>query len=298
MTIRNYEIFLTVCQEKTMHAAAKKLHISQPAVSKAIMEMEAYYQVVLFERINHRLYLTEIGMRLAAMAQGLLDLHGQIEDMLYNNQQTSHLRIGASVSVGTCFIPAVLPLIEKDTRVSYDLTINNTSIIEKMIESYELDLGIVEGTIANENLCSSCLFDDELVIVVKNGHPLTMQDGISVNDLERFPMITREDGSSNRNQLETNLQQKGLNLHSNYSCTSIDGIKQGLLATNSFAILSRMVVQNEIKEGTLSLLLPECNCKRSIRLIYHKDRYFTVAMKAFISILNDHIQQCSNNTAA
>ena len=84
----------------------------------------------------------------------------------------------------------------------------------------------------------------------------------------------------------------GLSLRTNYVCTSVGAIKQALLYTNSIAALSRMMIEEELKQGTLALIpLEELRIQRSIRLIYHRQKYLSPAMKAFIQVLDDHIGQ-------
>lgn len=300
MTLHHLEVFVAVCQEKTMHAAAEKLSLSQPSISKMIRDLEKYYNIQLFERMNHRLYLTPIGQTMLDHALHILELFHHMEDDINIHRQTNHIRIGASVSVGTCLLP---PLIRRFTQqelpVSYDVTINNTSKIEQLVQDYELDLALVEGYVDNPDLIACDVGTDELVLVVASTHPLANKARVEHQDLEQYPFITREDGSSKRNQLEQYLQNSGLKLSSNYACSSVEAIKQALLYTDGIAALSRMMIVDEMKRGVLTILpVEDMKFKRSIRLIYHKNKYMSSAMKAFIKILNEHVNEGSNNTTA
>lgn len=299
MTLHHLEVFVAVCQEKTMHAAAEKLNLSQPSISKIISDLEKYYHIKLFERINHRLYLTPIGETMLDHALHILELFHHMEDDINIHGRTNHIRIGSSVSVGTCLLP---PLIQHLTRqelpISYDVTINNTSRIEQLVNDYELDVGLVEGYVDNPNLIIRDVAEDELVLAASVHHPLAGKASISYEDLEQYPFVTREDGSSKRNQLELHLQKMKLNLNTNYACSSVEAIKQALIYTDSIAALSRMVLAEEIKRGVLTVLPIEgMQIKRSIRLIYHKHKYMSPAMKAFIQVLDEHIDECSDHAA-
>ena len=298
MTLHHLEVFVAVCQEKTMHAAAEKLNLSQPSISKIIADLEKYYRIKLFERINHRLYLTPIGETMLDHALHILELFHHMEDDINIHGQTNHIRIGGSVSVGTCLLPPLLHyLTQQELPISYDVTINNTSKIEQLINDYQLDLALVEGYINNPNLMIRDIAEDELVLAVRATHPLVSKSNISHHDLEQYPFITREDGSSKRNQLERYLQKLGLNLSTNYACSSVEAIKRALIYTDSIAALSRMMIADEIKKGVLIILpFDDMRIKRSIRLIYHKHKYISPAMNAFIQILEEHIDECSYNT--
>ncbi len=300
MTLHHLEVFVAVCQEKTMHAAAEKLNLSQPSISKMITDLEKYYHIQLFERINHRLYLTPIGETMLEHALHILELFHHMEDDINIQGQTNHLRIGSSVGVGTCILP---PLIQRLTQqkppVSYEVTINNTSKIEKMVNDYALDLALVEGYIDNPNLVIQDVVEDEMVLAVSATHPLAGKTHITFQDLEQYPFVTREDGSSNRNQLELSLKEKGLKIHSNYACSSVEAIKQALIYTDSIAALPRMLIAEEKKKGVLTILpVADMQIKRSIRLIYHKNKYISPAMKTFLNVLHEHVNECSDHTTA
>lgn len=298
MTLHHLEVFVMVCQEKTMHAAAEKLNLSQPAISKIIADLEKYYEIKLFERINHRLYVTPIGETVRSHALQILGMVQNMEDAINIQGKRNHIRIGASVSVGTCLLP---PLIQKlqQNQMTYEVTINNTSKIEQLVNDYMLDVALVEGQVDNPNLMVQHVREDELVLVARAAHPLAHKSEVLYADLEQYSFITREDGSSKRNQLELHLQQMGVHLTTNYSCSSVEAIKQALLYTDGVAVLSKMMIEEEIKKGVLSILpLKGMQFKRSIRLIYHKNKYISPAMKAFFVVLDNQVDECANNTTS
>lgn len=288
MTLHHLEIFVAVCHHKTTHAAAEALNISQPAVSKAISDLEKYYQIKAFERINHRLYLTSVGKLLLTYAQNLLDLNEEMEHEIRLKGNMNHIRIGASVSVGTYLVPQYIQkLKEKVDNLTYEVVVNNTSDIESKVDNYQLDIGIVEGHVDNNNLIVKKIEEDELVLVVKATHPLLKKKEIEYSDLEQYPFITREEGSSNRNQLELFLKEQGVQLMMNYTCSSIEAIKQALLYTDGIASLSKMMVEEEIKKGVYRILpFKDMKFQRSIRLIYHKNKYITKTMRMFFDLLD------------
>lgn len=288
MTLHHLEIFVAVCREKTTHAAAEALNLSQPAISKAISDLEKYYQVKLFERINHRLYITSVGRLLLTYAQNLLDLRDEMEQAIIAKGQKNHLRIGASVSVGTYLLPKYLQAFKNQVNdLTYEVVVNNTSYIEDKVNNYQLDLGIVEGHVDNKNLMVKNIADDQLVLVVRASHPLLNKKEFEYSDLENYPFITREQGSSQRNQLELFLKEQGIHLKMNYTCSSIEAIKQALLYTDGIASLSQMMIEDEIKKEVFKILpFKDMKIQRSIRLIYHKNKYITKTMKDFFNLLD------------
>ncbi|MBS5149688.1 MAG: LysR family transcriptional regulator [Butyricicoccus pullicaecorum] len=298
MTLHHLRVFAMVCQYKTMHAAAEKLNLSQPAISKIIADLEKYYDIQLFERINHRLYVTPMGETVHGYAMQILEMVQNMEDEINIQGKHKHIRIGASVSVGTCLLPPIIQKLQQN-QITYEVTIHNTSKIEQMVNEYMLDLALVEGQVDNPNLIAKPVREDELVLVVRAAHPLACKRQVVYADLEQYPFITREDGSSRRNQLELHLQQEGVRIMTNYSCSSVEAIKQALLYTDGISVLSEMMIGQEIRKGVLTILpLANMQFKRSIRLIYHKNKYISEAMKAFLAALEDKVEQCADNTTS
>ena len=289
MTLHHLEIFVAVCREKTTHAAAEKLNLSQPAVSKAITDIEKYYEISLFERMNRRLYLTPIGETMRDYAYQVLEAYERRE--INRSGARRHIRIGASVSVGTRLLPPLLQkLARREETVTYEVMVDNTSKIEQMIENYNLDIGLVEGYVDNQNLVMKNIAEDALVIAVRADHPLLLQKEPKIQELEKYPFITREGGSSARNQLELHLQELGVTLTSNYSCSNIEAIKQALLYTDGVSVLSSMMIEQEVREGSLAILpWHDLEFKRTIRLIYHKNKRISPAMEAFLALLKDQV---------
>lgn len=291
MTLHHLEIFVAVCREKTTHAAAEKLNLSQPAVSKAITDIEKYYEISLFERMNRRLYLTPIGETMRDYAYQVLEAYERMETEINRSGARRHIRIGASVSVGTRLLPPLLQkLARREETVTYEVMVDNTSKIEQMIENYNLDIGLVEGYVDNQNLVMKNIAEDALVIAVRADHPLLLQKEPKIQELEKYPFITREGGSSARNQLELHLQELGVTLTSNYSCSNIEAIKQALLYTDGVSVLSSMMIEQEVREGSLAILpWHDLEFKRTIRLIYHKNKRISPAMEAFLALLKDQV---------
>ena len=96
--------------------------------------------------------------------------------------------------------------------------------------------------------------------------------------------------AARRNQLELHLQELGVTLTSNYSCSNIEAIKQALLYTDGISILSSMMIEQEVGEGTLAILpWHDLEFKRTIRLIYHKNKHISPAMETFLALLKEQV---------
>lgn len=283
MTIRHLRVFVTVADCGKMSQAAKELYISQPSVSQAIQEIENEYGVKLFERLAQKLYITDIGQQLLPYARHMVDSFETIDHLLKQAGELPVLRIGASISVGTCLLFGIINRLEEEYKQKTKVVINNTLYVEHMILNSELDVAIVEGVVNHEDIIRIPLCKDELVVIVGKGHPFYEKKMITLDMLDQQEAITREDGSNQRNQYEKLLNEEKISLIQKCSCSNTEAIKNVVKEGKYLSILSRMLVKDEVKEGALRIV-PVENIKvtRDIKLIYHKNKFISGPLLQFI----------------
>lgn len=286
MTIRHLKIFITVAKCGKMRKAAELLYISQPSVSQAIRELEEYYNVKLFERISQKLHITEAGTLLLSHAQHIVDSFDNMDLVMKNIGKSSKIRIGGSVSVGTYLMNDIIERLEsKIENVDAFVTINNTLEIENMICRSELDIAIVEGIVKNTDIIKIPFCEDELVMVVGKNHPFYNKKQLILSDLEGQSLLSRESGSSDRNQFEQFLAEHHIHVIKKWTCTNTEALKNAVINGKGIAILSKMLIQDECKTGQLKILnFEDVSIKRQIILIYHKNKYISKPMAEFIEI--------------
>lgn len=291
MTIRHLNIFLTVAETGKMSLAASKLYISQPAVSKAIAELEEHYGVKLFERLSQKLYITRDGERLFEFARHILDSFQAMEHaMMLGGQE--YLRIGCSVSVGTALIHELLDKAYAALNpCDVSVTIDNTSAIEQMVLNNQVDLGFVEGISDHRDLCVHPVCTDTLLLVCGKNHPLAHKQTVNMTDLINEPMISREKGSTERNQFEKLACEKGIELRRTWTSTNTEAIKNAVLAGRGIAVLSEMTIRKELQDGELiALPLEKMPIVRTVDLIYHRQKFISHSMQAMINTCLENLQ--------
>ena len=282
MTLRVLKIFIAVAEEQNMHRAAERLYISQPAISQAISDLEKEYHVKLFERISQRLYLTDIAKELLSYAYRVVRAYEEMENMLLTKGQCKQIKIGTSVSVGTCLLYELLDQMKQQhPEVEVSVVVNNTDYIEQLLLESQIDVGIVEGKIvANELRCHD-VCEDELILVASPSHPFA-HTVCTIQDLQGEVFISREKGSYDRNQFERYLQYHHFSIQKRWICSNTEAIKNAVIRDYGVAILSRMVVQTELSQGILSEIhLQNVSIKRNIQFVYQKDKSITDEMKWF-----------------
>ena len=161
----------------------------------------------------------------------------------------------------------------------------NTSKIEELILNNELDIALVEGEIESDDIIKKPICEDELVVVVGKKNDLYKNDIIDLEKLQGQDFIGREEGSNDRNQLEQFLINKGIKLNKKWSCTNTEAIKNTVIRGKGIALLSKMIVKEEVEKGLLKILsLKNVKIKREIKLIYHKNKYISETINEFIDV--------------
>lgn len=291
MTIRHLKIFITVAECGKMNLAAKKLYISQPSVSQAISELEGYYDTRLFERLTQKLYITESGKKLLPYARHVVDSYENMDAMMKDEVEHPVLRIGGSVSVGTCMLNSIVKRFKSQCNAEVKAFVDNTSSIERMILDSSLDVAIVEGIVEDKNIIQVPLCSDELVIVVGKTHNFYNKPFINLSDLQGQGLVAREGGSQRRNQYEQLLEEKNIKLNKTWSCTNTEAIKNTVIEGTDIAILSKMIIEKECKNKSLYMVpVQDVNVKREIKLIYHKTKFISQSLEIFISITKMHTE--------
>ncbi len=284
MTLRHYQIFVAVCDTMNMTNAALRLYMSQPAVSQAIAELEQYYQTRLFERLSRKLYLTQAGERLSGFARHIIRLNADAESEMRALRQGSRVRVGVSVTIGSCILPALAADLKKEEPcLDMEVWEDNTVQIERLVLKDQLDLGLVEGEVTSSDLVCRPFLKDELVLICSSTHPFSKQRSILARELEQENMILREPGSGTRKTFETAMEASGLLWHSAWTCNNTDSIKAAVAKGIGVSVLSRRAVSREIKEGDLvEIPIDDLSFWRTFQVVYHKNKYFTQAMTRFI----------------
>ena len=289
MNIRHLKIFVTVAECGKMRMAAQILHISQPSVSQAIQELESYYGIQLFDRLAQRIYITEMGKNLLPFARHIIDSYDSMEEFAFDASKKNIIRIGGSVSVGTVLLPEIIKKLKIQVpNIDIRVIVDNTTEIEQMVVNSEADIAVVEGMVENIDLVRKNIMVDELVLVVGKQHPFYKQPIISLEELAGKDLISRENGSAERNQFEHYLVEHDIHMISKWSCTNTEAIKQAVRGGEGIAILSKMLVGREVEEGDFHIVkVKDVDIKRNLKLIYHRNKYFTPSMDAFARICMD-----------
>ena len=198
MTLRQLEILRALIRYRTTIAAARKLGLSQPAVSNALKTMEAQAGFALFERINNRLFPTREAQLLHDEAEAIFTVHGILENRLRDLKESKagHLRIVATPPIGYGIIPHALKSFlaeRRQVRVFFDVR-RYEGVVER-VETNLAELGFALGLDEHPGLHTETILTGEMVCVVRRDHELARREVVSPADLAPYSFIGLERGT-------------------------------------------------------------------------------------------------------
>lgn len=282
-------IFFTVVEQQSFSRAAKTLFISQPAVSKAVRELERQLELTLIERSvsgAKGICLTENGASLFDHARGLFALErATIDDMQDRiSLRQGRLAVGASFTVAGYWLPAYVARFNKQyPDADLRIQVGNTQTIAEALLDCHIDLALVEGTIDHPHIALTHWRDDELCIVVSSRSPLAKKRSLRAGDLNKERWLLREPGSGTREVNERLMQEHHIQPHRMLEFGSNEGISRAVASGAGIAMLPSVVVRELIKVGEIAVLRYPLNAplRRPLFLAQLRERALSPLARAF-----------------
>ena len=249
--------FVTVADEGSISGAARAGFASQPALSKAVRELEKQVGLPLFERNARGVILTEAGTLLHEHARALFALEAQTETALaaMRDVEGGTLRIGATTTLANYVLPPLLGEFRQQfPRVTLTLERANSRSIEAKLADYALDVAFIEGLPQHENLSAHAWREDELVLVCAPNHALAARELVYAGDLKNESWIVREEGSGTRQWIERALAPWRLPPANAWEIGSAEAIKSAVAAGLGIAFVSRAAASDQIALGKLRVV--------------------------------------------
>lgn len=289
VTLRQLELFSAVARAGSTAAAGAEISLSQSAVSAALNELELSLGAQLFDRVNKKLVLNDIGRALFARATRLLDSARSIEHDFGRPNQLGHLKLAASTTVGNYLIPDLLAAYSKrypHRRV--DVQIVNSQEVVKAVSELRADAGVIEGPSRMPGLTLTHWRDDELILVAAPHHELailqrTSRSRVPIDRLRSAGWILREEGSGTRDAVQAVLVPYLGELACRLVLGGSEAIKRAVGAGLGISCLSRLLVQDMLERGTLVELATELPAmSRPLYLVVHPERVLSEAAASFL----------------
>lgn len=289
MNLNHLRVFASVAEHGSLTRAARALHVSQPAISKQLGDLEEDIGAQLVDRLPRGVRLTAAGEVLFAHAQRILQAEraaeGELRDLA--GLEAGRLSIGASTTVGSYYVPSLFGELHRaHPRLELELRIANTAVIQEAVLENRLDLGLTEGLISADGLDVETLAADEMIAIAAPGHPSLEMAPVSARTLVSLPLLMREVGSGSREVVESALLERGFRTVPIMALGSTEALKNAVLHGLGVAIVSRLTVEYELRTGRLSELpLSDLRIRRSLRLVTLRGKRPSPAALAFLELV-------------
>ena len=286
MTIRHFRIFIAVAKTESITKAAQSLYVTQPTVSVAIREMEQHYGTHFFDRINQRLRITEEGKALLSHATHLISIYDDIETSFQNPDALGILRIGASVNIGSYYLPEYIQLFEQQfPNIRVQVRVTTTEVIEKLLLENQLDLAIVGGIIHSPFIKLSPVFSEAHIAVCCPTHSMAGKT-VSLSEFVSQPLLFRERNSGAFRAFQSAVSQLGYPIEPAWESSSQEAILEAASLNLGVTILPEKLAKKEFSKNQLAQIhISDFSFQNTVCLAYHKSKFISPAMRHFIDLV-------------
>lgn len=288
MADRRLQVFNTVAKLLSFTKAADALHMTQPAVTFQIRQLENHFNVRLFNRTHNRISLTDAGLEVLSYSSSIIDMYTEMNIAIktLTGDNTGTIIIGANTTIAEYFLPSLLSKFkDKHPLIKLRLVSANSEQIIKKVENNEIDLGVIETTIYNKKLQVTTFKKDEVVLIVNSSHELAQTHEIRLKDTMKYPYVLRELGSGTRQVVYQKLEENGLDfskINIAMEMSSPESIKGAVEAGIGVSLMSRSCVAKEIKLGILKEIRLIPRVERNFSFIYQKQKFRISGIETFL----------------
>jgi DNA-binding transcriptional LysR family regulator len=297
MSDRRLKVFHTVSRLLSFTKAAEELHMTQPAVTFQVRQLEEYFNTRLFDRTHNKVNLTPAGERVAEFAERIFDLYAEMESGVRDltGEISGALTIGASTTIAEYMLPALLGEFKNQyPDINLRLKVSNSEGIVSMVEHNVIDLGVVESAVSNKNLIVEVCHEDQLVLVAAPDHELVKRGGkVNASDIVRYPFVSREEGSGTRDVVMQYLLEHKVSpgdMTFSLELGSPEAIKGAVEAGMGITILSRSIIGKELKLNMLAELPLDPPLARPFSFVRQRQKFRVTVMERLLEFAQSYFK--------
>ena len=255
-TLRQLKVFEAVARHLNFTRAAEELHLTQPAVSTQVKELESHAGLPLFEQLGRKTYLTPAGLEMLRFSRAVIE---QFRDGEQAMQQLRGIAGGklniAVISAGDYFFPTLLGEFTRRHRgVILNLTVHNRAELLHQLADNLTDLAIMVRPPEDMDTVNEPFSPHPYVIVAAPSHSLARKRRIPMDVILREPFLVRERGSDTRASMAESFGRRFSKLSIAMELKSTETIKQAVIAGMGISFLSAHTVALERRLGALVVL--------------------------------------------
>lgn len=284
VTFRQLKVFEAVARHLSYTKAAKELHLTQPAVSMQVKQLEEQAGLPLFEQLGKKIFKTQAGQEMYHYCRAIASQLEEVEEVLeqLKGVKRGHLDISVA-STANSFATRLLAMFAKQhEEVTFSLDVTNRATLLQQLEQNEKDLVIMGRPPESLDLVTEAFMENPLVVVCNPDHPLAQQQGLKLAQLENETFVVREQGSGTRIAMERFFTERGIELQTGMEMTSNEAIKQAVAADLGLGIVSIHTLELELEARRLVVLnIEEMPILRHWYVVHRRGKRLSPVAEAF-----------------
>jgi DNA-binding transcriptional LysR family regulator len=295
-TLNQLQIFLKIVQTQSITKAAEDLHLTQPAVSIQLKNLQDQFDIPLTEVVGRKLYVTDFGKEIAESAENIINQVYAInyKTLAHKGQLTGRLKLSV-VSTGKYVMPYFLTeFMKKHEGVELLMDVTNKQKVIESLENNEVDFALVSILPDNLQVEKLDLLPNKLYLVGAQ-IPKNLAKTSTKTLFENIPFIFREKGSGTRQTMENFLVKNQISVLKKMELTSNEAVKQAVMAGLGYSIMPLIGIKNELQSKELHIIpIKGLPIKTTWSLIWLKGKKHSPTTKAFL----EHLTKEKNRIAA
>lgn len=286
-TLHQLQVFLKITQTKSITKAAEELHLTQPAVSIQLKNLQDQFEIPLTEVLGRQLYITDFGKEIALAAQNIIDEVYNInyKTLSFKGILSGKLKI-CVVSTGKYVMPYFLSnFINENRGIELEMDVTNKLKVIKSLKNNEVDFALVSTLPSGIEVYSEELLPNKLFLVgtgFNDGFDGLKTDGI----ISESPMIYREEGSATRIAMENYIKMRGIDVKMKLQLTSNEAVKQAVIAGLGLSIMPLIGLKNELENRSIKIIpAKKLPISTNWTLIWLKGKKLSPAANAYLDFV-------------
>lgn len=288
LTLRQLRVFEAVANHLSYSRAAEALHLTQPAVSMQIKQLEESAGLPLFEQLGKKIYLTEAGKEFRQYSRNILGQLEEAENVLAEMKGIDYGKLTISVATTASHFATQLlaEFCKRYPKVSVSLNVANREALLGHLAHNQMDMVIMGKPPEGLDLEATSFMENPLVIIAAIHHPLANTPNIPLQRLQQETFLMREQGSGTRIAMERFFTEQGIGLTTGTEMSTNEAIKQAVQADMGLGILSLHTVALELETKRLTVLdVQSFPIMRDWYVVHRKGKRLTATAQMFKEFL-------------
>lgn len=284
ISLRQLSVFAAVARQLSYTRAAEELHLSQPAVSMQVRQLEEEVGLPLFERIGKRIVLTEAGREVHQYSRLIERSLQDMEEVIASLKGVSCGQLQVAVaSTVNYFAPRLMAVFQQRyPGISLRLDVTNRESLVQMLDGNTIDLVLMGVPPEDVEVESEAFLDNPLVVIAPPEHPLASVPGIPMERLAEETFVMREEGSGTRQAMERFFAERDLGIRHGMQMTRNEAVKQAVRSGLGLGVVSLHTIELELETGRLVILdVEDFPDHRQWYLVYRRGKRLSPAASAF-----------------